>query len=336
MGERQTLPDMTFIRRKIPIAEVAKELGIRVAGATTAHCWRDGHQHGDRTPSMSFNRRNRARCFVCDGDWMSVIDLVIRFQELDPSSALRQATAWLCARWPVPTVAKNTKLARSERWAASPFGLSSFPLEEFIRSGVWAALDDPARAVLPVLFCFAERGTVSVSYRGLARYSGLKSSATVAKGFQQLKRIGILEALPRLAGSSFREPSTYRFTLDGEKFQAALSETHARLKVESRAERELLAQSRAALSEPTTPKAGAVYPGTVSLDSVTRTQVHALKNESCTFPSDLKSDVIPEELSAENKGSCESARFNPCNTKRPSSTDFDFGWNVAGAAPGVN
>lgn len=372
MRERQTLPDMTFIRREIPIADVARELGIRVTGRNAAHCWRVGaHQNGDRAPSISFSKRNRAKCFVCDVDSKSPIDLVMIYQEC----SLKEAVEWLCARWTIPSIAKNTKLARRERWATSPVGLSSFPLEEFIRSGVWAALDDPARAVLPVLFCFAERGIVSVSYRGLARYSGLGSSATVAKAFQQLKRLGILEALPRVAGSSFREPSSYHFTLDGEKYQAALSETHARLKLESMAERELRAQSRrtAALPEPEPRNAGVSYPGTVSLDSVTRTQVHALENEACTFSPDLKSSAISKDLSPENKSSyasvrfnpcntnnaefpnqnpevipsesetkgasaenkttCESARFNSCNTKRPSSTDFDFGWNaVAGCS----
>ena len=325
MRERQTLPDMTYIRREIPIADVARELGIRVAGRSAAHCWRVGaHQNGDRTPSMSFSKRNRAKCHVCDVDPKSPIDLVIAYQEC----SLKEAVTWLCAHWPVPTIAKNTKLARRERWATSPVGYSSFPLEQFIRSGVWAALDDPARAVLPVLFCFAERGTVSVSYRGLARYSGLGSFATIAKAFQQLKRLGILEALPRVAGSSFREPSSYRFTLDGEKFQAALSETYARLKLESGAERELLAQSRSALPEPKPRKAGALYPGTVSTVSVTRTQVHASKNEACTFSPDLKSGAISEDVSAENKDTYESARFNSCNTKRPRSTDFNFGWNA--------
>ena len=73
---RQTLPDMVYCRREIPIADVARELGIRVSGRTTAHCWRDGHQNGDRTPSLSFSR-NRARCHVCNTDAKSVIDLVM-------------------------------------------------------------------------------------------------------------------------------------------------------------------------------------------------------------------------------------------------------------------
>lgn len=313
MESRHELPDMNFIRREIPIAEVAKELGIRVAGANIAHCWREGHQNGDRTPSMSF-KRNRAKCHVCDVDAKSTIDLIMAHQEC----SLREAVDWICGRWPVPTIAKNTKLARAPRWAASPVGLSTFPLEDFIRSGVWAALDDAARAVLPVLFCFAERGIVSVSYRGLSRYSGLRSSSTVSKAFQQLKQFGILEALPKVAGSSFREPATYRFNLDGDKFQAILVEVHTRLKLESGAERELIAQSRAALP----PRA--LYPGTVSTDSVTRTEVHALKNEACTFSPSDESDLTPQDVSTENKDTCESTRFNSCNTNSDASLNKQF------------
>src|ERR1019366_3166575 len=145
MGERQTLPDMTFIRREIPIADVARELGIRVASSSTAHCWRAGaHQNGDRTPSMSF-RRNGAMCYVCDVDSKSPIDLVIAYQEC----SLKEAGDWLCARWTVPTIAKNAKLSRPQRWSTSPMGLADFPLERFVRSGVWAALGDAGRAVLP-------------------------------------------------------------------------------------------------------------------------------------------------------------------------------------------
>src|SRR5260370_41272049 len=129
MSKGQELPDMNFIRREIPIVDVARELGIRVAGRNAAHCWRVGaHQNRDRGPSLSFHR-NRAKCHVCDVDSMSVIDLVIKHQEFEPSSALREATVWICAHWSVPTIAKNTKLSRPERWSTSPVGLSSFPLE---------------------------------------------------------------------------------------------------------------------------------------------------------------------------------------------------------------
>jgi hypothetical protein len=325
MRERQTLPDMVYCRRKIPIADVAEALGIRLAGHTSAHCWREGHQNGDRTPSMSF-KRNRARCFVCDSDWMSTIDLVIKYQELDPRSGLKQAVSWLADRWPVPSIAKNTKLARRERWATSPVGISSFPLEDFIRSGIWAALDDAGRALLAVMFCFAKQGQVSVSYAGLRRYTGKASNATIAKAFQQLKQFGILEALPKV-GNNFRDAGRYRFTLDSPKFQAALSEVYTRLKLEIEAERELLAQSRVR-ARPETPSADAAYPGTVFTDSVKQTEVHVTKYVTSTFSPDAKisdeSEPIPEEVSAENKETYESARYKLCKANEAISPNKIF------------
>ena len=307
------MPDMRYIRREIPIADVARELGIRVSGRNAAHCWRDGHQNGDRTPSMSF-RRNRARCHVCDADSMSVIDLVIKFQELDPSRGLKQATEWLCARWPVPTIAKSAKLSRPERWAASPVGISSFPLERFVRSGVWAALDDAGRAVLPALFCFTEKNEVCVSYRALARYAGKASDATIAKALQRLKQLGILEALPKM-GNNFRDAGRYRFTLDSPKFQAAISEIHARLKLESGAERELRAQARAVpLPNPESANRKALYPGTSTLfSSCSVSKVHtsprcSVKQETHAAPNE-ENEPFFEDAGIDNKETCESAHY---------------------------
>jgi hypothetical protein len=266
------IPDMSYIRNQIPIVEVARALGIRTAGRNTAHCWRVGsHQNGDRTPSLSFFR-NRAKCHGCDMDSMSVIDLVINHEEFEPSSALREATEWICARWTVPTIAKNTKLSRPERWSTSPVGLSSFPLEELVRSGMWAALDDAARAILPALFCFAENGQVTISYRGLCRYSGKASYSTVAKVLRQFKEIGLLEALPK-ARKNFRDAGRYRFTLDSEKFQAVRSSVHERLKMKRDKERALRSQLKAASTHSTTPQSNpkdnpthpGPYPGTTTL-----------------------------------------------------------------------
>jgi hypothetical protein len=265
---------MNFIRRQVPIADVARALGIRVAGRNVAHCWRVGsHQNGDRTPSLSFYR-NRAKCHGCDTDSMSTIDLVIKHQELDSRSALREATAWICARWPVPTIAKNTKLSRPERWATSPVGLSSFPLEIIVRSGIWASLDDAGRAILPALFCFAENGEVSISYRGLSRFSGKASDTTVAKVLQRFEQIGLLEVLPK-ARKNFRDAGRYRFTLDSPQFQSILSSVHERLKTERDKERALRSELRATDTPSTNPKIHpkdhpthpAPYPGTTTLST---------------------------------------------------------------------
>jgi len=62
-----------------------------------------------------------------------------------------------------------------------------------------AALDDAGRAILPVLFCFAENGEVSISYRGLARYSGKTSDTTIAKVLQCFAQIGLLQCYRRPA-----------------------------------------------------------------------------------------------------------------------------------------
>lgn len=274
MSTPRELPDMTYIRQRVPIADVARALGIRVAGRNVAHCWRIGsHQNGDRTPSLSFYR-NRARCHGCDTDSMSVIDLVIKHEQFEPSSALREATAWICARWPVPTIVKNAKLSRPERWSTSPVGLSSFPLERFVRSGIWAALDDAGRAILPTLFCFAENGEVSISYRGLCRYSGKTSRTTIAKVLQRFEQIGLLQVLPK-ARENFRDAGRYRFTLDSPKFQSMLASVHERLRTERDKERALRSELKASSTPSTNPKSNpkadpthpAPYPGTSTVST---------------------------------------------------------------------
>jgi hypothetical protein len=318
MRRATELPDMNYIRRKIPIADVAKELGIRVAGRTAAHCWRSGHQNGDRTPSMSFSKRNRAKCYVCDVDSKSPIDLVIAYQEC----SLKEAVDWLCVRWTIPTIAKNTKLSRRERWATSPVGHSSFPLEQFIRSGLWAALDDAARAVLAVMFCFSEKSEVCISYRGLARFSGMKSDATIAKVLRQFKQLGIIESLPR--SKNFRDVGRYRFTLDSEKFQTALSEVHARLKLESGAERELRAQMRSVpLPNSESEIRKALYPSTSVFSGCSTNQVHT--SPSCSVNG--KTDGVPneekepffEDADIDNKETCESSHYTSvkCEDEKP-------------------
>jgi len=47
------LPDISYIKSSVPIAEVAGLLGLEVIG-NMIRCWRtENHQHGDRTPSVA-------------------------------------------------------------------------------------------------------------------------------------------------------------------------------------------------------------------------------------------------------------------------------------------
>jgi len=233
---------MAFIRRQIPIVEVATSLGMRVVGQNAAHCWRVGaHRNGDRTPSFSFHR-NRAKCHVCDVDALSTIDLVIKYQEC----SLYEAVTWISARWTIPTIAKNKKLSRPERWkTSSRVGFSAFPLEDMVRSGFWATLDDAARALLPVLFCFSDTTTseVAISYRGLCRYSGKSSHTTIAKVLRRFEKIGLLKALPKTPGN-FREVRCYRLTIESPEFQTSLVDLHEHLKTERDLERKLRSEMK--------------------------------------------------------------------------------------------
>jgi len=53
------IPDMLYINRQIPIADVAHALGLRLDGARKIHCWHpERHKNGDRTASVGIRRVN--------------------------------------------------------------------------------------------------------------------------------------------------------------------------------------------------------------------------------------------------------------------------------------
>lgn len=303
------LPDMSYIRRRIPIVDVATSLGIRIAGQKAAHCWRDGaHQNGDRTPSLSFHR-NRAKCFVCDADSLSPIDLVMKYQEC----SLPEAAAWISGRWKVPTIAKNKKLSRPERWKTSRVGVSAFPLEEWIRSGGWAVLDDAARAVLPVLFCFAENGEVAISYRAVCRYSGKTSNTTIAKVLKYFVQVGFLKALPK-TGNNFREVGRYRFTSDSPGFLSMLSDVNEHMKAEIDLERKLRSELKEAASTPTPTPYVAPYPGTTLSTTVDYEGSAHYTAVECALEKSKDSSISRASVQGgrgvENKATCSTPQFS--------------------------
>jgi hypothetical protein len=242
---RDNLPDMEYMRKAIPIIEVADELGIRRSGASLAHCWREGHQHGDRSPSMSFHK-NRAKCFVCDAGSLSTIDLIMKHGECSLADAVR----WIEARWDVPRIAKNKKLSRPERWGTVPVGLANFPLENLVRAGLWAAFKDAERAVLVAILCFVDpvARTAEISHRALCRYAGKASRTTIAKVIERFEHIGLVEVTQAKTREGIRQVSTYKLTMNSEKFENALSECYQRFKVERDQERQYRSELRAGSS----------------------------------------------------------------------------------------
>lgn len=229
---------MTFMRRQIPIFDVATALGIKLAGRSAAHCWRvEHHKNGDRTPSLSFSK-NLARCHVCDVRALSTIDLV----RVHENCSLPQAVTWICARWEVPLIPKNAKLVRPERWNSGRVGVSSFPLESLVRTGFWASLDDAGRAVLVALVCFADpvTGNATISYRALCRYSGKASRTTIAKVLRHFERISLVKVIRGNDDEGLRCVGSYKLTMQSEQFQTLLADVHERLKAERDLEKLLL------------------------------------------------------------------------------------------------
>jgi hypothetical protein len=241
MRKARELPDMNFMRREISIFDVAAALGIRTAGRSAAHCWRVGqHQNGDRSASVSLFR-NRAKCHVCDARGLSTIDLVMVYL----GCTLADAVAWITARFEVPVVAREAKVRRPERWQAGRVGVSQFPLEPLVRAGAWAWLGDGARAILVALACFTDpaTGEATISTRGLGRYSGKMSRSTITTVIRQLENVGLLK-VNRAKDGAICKVSTYRLTLDSEKFQRLLGEVHERLVMDRDLEKIAVAEAR--------------------------------------------------------------------------------------------
>ncbi len=239
--------DIEYIRGKISVVEVARELGLHVRSETVAHCWRvDNHRNGDRDPSIRFHlKKNRWKCFVCDPKGAaSNIDLVMAVLGCD----FRFSVNWISERWPVPSAPKGKHIKRRQDWnPAYRAGVSGDPLELVIRSGLWAQLTKAQQAILPVLLRFVEpeTGLAQISYRGIMRYANVRSSATVAAAIKQFCRsFHMLEIERRLDTEGFRSCSRYRFTFEDPAFLILLREIYLKHGEEIELERTFRSEER--------------------------------------------------------------------------------------------
>ncbi len=220
------LPDCEYIRKSVPIRDVARELGLRVAG-NMVHCWRpDRHEHADRTASVGLDqRRNRAKCFVCDARALSPIDLVMRVRNTDLRGALR----WITSRYDIPPAPKGRHLNTTARWSDRfRIGASGFQLEGLVRSGIWASLSPAQCKIIPVLFAFSDgsTGRVTISYRGLMRYSGVQSQSTISSALKRFRSQGFLRIEPRIDAEGFRDCNTYVLCLNDPAFVELANNTY--------------------------------------------------------------------------------------------------------------
>lgn len=237
-------PDLEYIKNHISVITVARDLGLHVIGCK-ARCWRgDSHKNGDADPSIGFHKKtNRWRCFVCDPGSCSNIDLVMSFLDM----SLREALEWFCATYYVPQIPRGRHSSTQSRWKPRfRVGVTGFALmETLVQSGLWAALTPPERAILPVLLNFSspETGITEISYKGIMRYSGVRSSATVAKALNRFENMHCLKTI-RGSEGVLRRCNRYRLTVEDPKFQEAVIEIYRQQRLEIEVEKDMRAQQR--------------------------------------------------------------------------------------------
>lgn len=232
-GRAGLWPDLEYIRKRLSVRDVARELGLNVSGRSSAQCWRvDAHQHGDRSASIYFTRKNRWRCAVCDGRTMSNLDLIQAVRGCD----LRRAVEWVTARWNVPQVPRGRHAKRREpRPGQFRVGISGLPFEALVRSGLYAALSKAAHSLLPVILTYtdAETGWAVLSQRALRRHAGL-SFRGVNDGLRELRKIGLLERErgPRQEGAQIPSCNSYRLNFEAPAFLELQDSVYGKHRVE--------------------------------------------------------------------------------------------------------
>ena len=227
-------PDLKFIKQHIPISDIARELGLSVRGYRMS-CWRlENHRNGDSDPSVTFwKKKNRGRCWVCDEHAWSNLDLVMMVLDCDFPAAV----TWISERFAVPAAPPGKHLVQRQQWNPTyRVGCGYSRLEWVIRSGQWAELLPSQRSILAVLDTFTDPETseATISYRGLARYGGVCSHATVRRALQYFVRIGLLEIEHGVGTDGFRSVSHYKLTFSSRRFLNLVNETyrHQREEVE--------------------------------------------------------------------------------------------------------
>jgi hypothetical protein len=250
VGPQDGIPDLRWVNRRVPIADVAKALGLRFGQGGMIHCWHpEKHKNGDRTPSVGIQKAvNRVKCFGCGTRPMSVVDLVIDVCATEVAGA----ASWLEQNFEIRSMPKRRHLEPNQPLRWCQVGHEQ-PIELLVKSGIWPALSPQAQRIAPALLSLAtkeERDTfrVRISNRGIMRYSGVRSFSSVSKGIRQLEEIEWLECLPSdaLAGSVLRSVSTYRLTPYSDGLMELAQAMAAQSRKEIEAERELRKQQRRA------------------------------------------------------------------------------------------
>ena len=136
-----------------------------------------------------------------------------------------QAARWIAERFQVPELPPGTHLAQPKRLIFE-FGKES-DIGVLVQSGLWAELSAAARSIIPVLLELAERVPGSqnlkilISYRAIARFSGLASPNAIRDALKELQAIFWLRAFRQPAGAGSRAAPRHRDLPDYSKVRRA-------------------------------------------------------------------------------------------------------------------
>lgn len=221
------VPDAQYIRRELPVSEVAVKLGLDVHGRWV-RCPHD-RAHWARI----WMRKNKLKCFSCPCRPMTTIDLAMHILQAD----VNQAIQWIAARFDVPT--RRRRITRN-LWGVTRHLYVDYParkrprhlelsIDTLRRSPLWAHLTPTARRLAAFLIQATPRDSLilTVTYRELQGSVQTGNRGTLKRAFDQLRQIGFaqtsIEATERDIFGRFAGRTVIRLTWGSQRLQSLLT-----------------------------------------------------------------------------------------------------------------
>jgi predicted transcriptional regulator len=238
---------MAFIRT-IPIEQIARSLELFIGPNGHIRCWYpEKHKNADRTPSVGIDkRRNKVKCFACNGRPLGPLDLVMDVNRVQAADA----ALWIAGRFPVPRLKLGAHLKGRESDRIQ-YGTEQ-PIELLIRSGIWATLSQQTQRLIPVVLVYATKRSgqdvydLELSYAAMRRYSGISSLSSVSQALNEMREIGWMP--PKARGSVNAGPgqpcARYVLTPFSDQLRELANSTVQEHKTAIEAEKEIRARIR--------------------------------------------------------------------------------------------
>jgi hypothetical protein len=221
------VPDADYIRRDVPMSEVAEKLGLDVRDRWV-RC------HNDRSHwARIWLRKNMIKCFRCASRPMTTIDLVMNMLEMD----VRQAINWIAERFDVHM--RRKRITRN-LWGITRHLYTDYPplkrprrlelsIDVLRRAPLWGELTPTARRLAAFLIEAVPRDSLvlSVTYRELQRSLQTANRGTLKRAFAQLCEIGLIETQREASENEgfvfYASKTLVRLTWGSESFQSSLA-----------------------------------------------------------------------------------------------------------------